>query len=279
MDLIVIPSSGRAKRQQSLFALQKTGITESYKTVVAVYHDEVNQYRRMSYKGKRIKGIELAIVPEEYRGIARKREWILTKLAKKHDAKFVAMIDDDLSFCYRPKIAKPDMPYINTDQYQMHRMVETLTTWLEDGFMHVGLISRQANRNTGIRWLEPGRAMNVHAFNSRYIRKLVNAGQLEFGRLKVMEDFDLTLQLLELGYPNRISCRYAWTTTSSLEGGCSVYRTEEVQAKAAKKLARLHPEYVRLVTKKAKTWKTGLNERIDVQIQWKKAYEAGSPPF
>lgn len=278
MDLIVIPSSGRPKRQQTLFALQKTGITQSYPTVVAVYRDEAEAYRRMSYKGKRIKGVELVIVPDKYRGIARKREWILTKLAQKRGARYVYMVDDDLSFCYRPKIKKADMPYINADPYQMHRMVETLRAWLEEGIAHVGLISRQANRNTGVKWLEPGRAMNAHAYDTLKLQELVDEGSLTFGRVPVMEDFDLTLQLLHAGYANRISCRFAWTTTSALEGGCSSYRTEELQAKAARKLAKLHPGYVRLVHKKAKTWKTGLAERVDVQVQWKRAY-ADAVPF
>jgi hypothetical protein len=271
MDLITIPSSGRAKRQQTLMALHKTGITDSYNTVLVVYKDEVRDYSRPSYKGKRIKNVEVVGVPDEYRGISRKREWIITKLAEKRGARYVAMFDDDLSFCHRPRIAKPDMPYINADPYQMHRMIEMMTIWLENGLVHVGLIARQANRKTGVKWQQPGRLMNAYAYDTVALRNMIMEGDIRLGRVPVMEDFDLTLQLLELGFPNRISCRYGWTTTSNLPGGCSTYRTAELHSNAAKKLARLHKPFVKTVAREAKTWQQGFNERLDVRIEWKKA--------
>jgi hypothetical protein len=274
MDLIVIPSSGRPKRQQTALALQMSKLDQSYRCGVVVYEDEADAYKRMSYKGKRITGLEVFIVPEKFRGISRKREWILTRLAPKLGARYVAMLDDDLSFCHRPVIAKPDMPYINKDPYEMHHMIETLTTWLENGFVHVGLVARQANRKTDVKWQQPGRLMNAYAYNADKINDLIGRGRLELGRVPVMEDFDLTLQLLRLGYVNRISCRFGWTTTSNLKGGCSGYRTEKVQRLAAERLAELHGPFVQTVSRKAKTWKQGFTERIDVRVQWKKAYQS-----
>jgi hypothetical protein len=276
MDLITIPSSGRAKRQQTLTALYRTGITESYDVRVVVYHNEVEDYHRMSYKGKRIKGVEVVGVPETHRGISKKREYIINRLAPKLGARYVAMFDDDLSFCHRPRLAKPDMPYINSDPYHMHRMVEMMTMWLEKGFVHVGLVARQANRKVGVPWQQPGRLMNAYAYDTAAIRNLMLEGDVHLGRVPVMEDFDLTLQLLQLGYPNRISCRYGWTTTSNLAGGCSSYRTAELQARAAKKLAKLHRPFVTMVEREAKTWKQGFNTRVDVRIEWKKALADGN---
>lgn len=280
MDLIVIPSSRRAKRQQTLATFERTGVCESYRVVIAVPEDEVADYKRAAYKGRRIKQstLEDAVigVPSKYNGITRTREWILMKLAPKYDARYVFMIDDDLSICHRPRIAKPDMPYINNNPKQLFRMIETLTTWLENGFVHVGLISRQANRKTGTPWQEPGRIMNAYAYDSLVIRNLRMEQQIAFDRVRVMEDFDLTLQLLRLGYPNRVSCRYAWTQTSNMDGGCSTYRTSEVQAEAARKLVKLHSPFVQLVTKKvAKTWKNKLTVRTDVRVAWQKAMKAG----
>ena len=245
-------------------------ITESYRCGVVVYEDEAEAYKRMSYKGKRITGLEVFVVPEKYRGISRKREYILTKLAPKLGVRYVAMLDDDLSFCHRPMIDKSDMPYINKKPYEMHRMIEMLTMWLENGFVHVGLVARQANRKTGIRWQQPGRLMNAYAYDSQKIRDLEQVGHILFSRVPVMEDFDLTLQLLRLGYPNRISCRFGWTTTSNLKGGCSEYRTEKVQRLAAERLAELHYPFVQTVKRKAKTWK-GFTERTDVRVAWKRA--------
>lgn len=280
MDLIVIPSMGRAKRQQTLACFERTLICDSYQVVLAVPHNEVSKYEAASYKGKRIKRetlkkIEVHGVPKKYSGISRTREYILTELAKQHKARTVFMVDDDLSFCYRPNLSEPDMPYINDDPFGMHCMVETLTMWLEEeNCVHVGLISRQANRKTGIEFQEPGRMMNAYAYDAKAIQKLIKTEQIKLGRVPVMEDFDLTLQLIRLGYPSRVSCQYAWTQTSNIDGGCSSYRTAEVQADAARKLAKLHTPFVDVVERKAKTWKNNLTARVDVRIAWKKCYEA-----
>lgn len=281
MDLIVIPSAGRSKRQQTLACFERTQIVKSYQVVLAVPENEVKKYRRPSYKGKPIKSktmdrVELVSIPESHSGISRTREYILTELAKQRNARSVFMVDDDLSFCHRPDIKQADMPYINSSDYDMHCMVETLTMWIEDGRAHVGLISRQANRKTGIEYQEPGRMMNAYAYDAKLIQKLLKQGKIELGRVPVMEDFDLTLQLIKLGYPSRVSCRYAWTQTSNMDGGCSTYRTAEVQASAARALAKLHAPFVQIVERKAKTWQNDLTERVDVRVAWKKAFEAAN---
>lgn len=274
MDLIVIPSCGRHMRQQTLWVFNKSGISDTYKVVVAVPESQQNKYmNRMAYKGKRVKG-EVIIVPSEWNGISRTRQWILTQLPGDCQRRWgftprtVMMADDDLWFCHRPKIDDPYMPYINTDPYHMHRMIELLTGWLEMGIVHVGLISRQANRILNMRWQQPGRQMNIHAYDVQALRKI----PLKWDRVPVMEDFDITLQLLSLGYVNRISCRYAWTQTSNSDGGCSTYRTADVQAAAAHKLAKLHPGVVKILEKEAKTWKNKLTARVDVRVRWLKAY-------
>lgn len=278
MDLIVIPSMGRSKRQQTLACFERTEITESYSVVLAVPKNELSRYRKPSYKGKPIKSktmnkVNVVGIPEDYAGISRTREYILTTLAKQNKARSVFMVDDDLSFCHRPVLDKPDMPYINSSAYDMHCMIETLTLWIEQGSAHVGLISRQANRKTGIEYQEPGRMMNAYAYDAKIIQKLMTQGKVALGRVPVMEDFDLTLQLIRLGYPSRVSCQYAWTQTSNMDGGCSSYRTAEVQAAAARKLAELHAPFVQIVEREAKTWQNDLTSRVDVRVAWKKAYE------
>jgi hypothetical protein len=100
-----------------------------------------------------------------------------------------------------------------------------------------------------------------------------------FDRLKVMEDFDFTLTLLENGGRNAVTLDYVWNQTGSNQpGGCSDYRTAEVQAKAAKELAKLHPGVVKVVEKEVigKTSWGGMKTRTDVRIQWRKAY-TGKP--
>jgi hypothetical protein len=97
---------------------------------------------------------------------------------------------------------------------------------------------------------------------------------VRFDRLEVMEDFDVTLQLLRLGYKNANLARWCNEQVNSNEaGGCSIYRTMTLQSKCAQKLARLHPAFVKLTQRQTKTsW--GGQPRHDVIVQWRKAFES-----
>jgi hypothetical protein len=87
-----------------------------------------------------------------------------------------------------------------------------------------------------------------------------------------MEDFDVTLQLLRLGYANIVLAQWVHNQRGSgASGGCSTYRTMDMQAKAAKGLAKLHAPFVNVVYKQTShAW--GGQARQDVVIAWKKAY-------
>jgi len=99
---------------------------------------------------------------------------------------------------------------------------------------------------------------------------------IELGRVKVMEDFDVNLQLLKKGLPSKISYYYAQGQGSSnAAGGCSEWRTLEVQSQGAERLKELHPEVVEVVEKETKTaW--GGGTRKDVKVQWKRALKLGA---
>ena len=62
---------------------------------------------------------------------------------------------------------------------------------------------------------------------------------------------------------------------SNKDGGCSTYRTYEIQAAAAEKMARLWPDFVKVVEKKVKGWGP-MSIRKDIRVQWKKAYVSGT---
>jgi hypothetical protein len=89
-----------------------------------------------------------------------------------------------------------------------------------------------------------------------------------------MDDFDLTLQLLRLGFQNRVSNEFCHSQVSHTPGGCSIYRTSAMQTESAHRLARYHPGFVRVVTRRcderSSAWK-GMKERHEVVVQWKKA--------
>jgi hypothetical protein len=217
--------------------------------------------------------VDVAYVPAAYEGIAHTRKWILTDLAMQRGERFVFMLDDDMDFCYRPNMAQPALETIK-DLSRFEAMFDTLEAWLEEGFVHIGLAARQgSNHFLGPEpYRDVTRMMNAYAYNTSVLKEI----GVELGRIPVMEDFDLTLQLLRKGYPNRVSYQYVWNQRGSgAVGGCSSYRTAEMQMNAALQLKNFHPNFVSVVTKTAGTVWKDMEERGDVIVRWQDAYKEG----
>jgi hypothetical protein len=273
--LIAIPSMGRPAKQVTLKNLTSIGMKVKNPVFVCVPE---NQRRR--YETYMRAGAELVTVPDSIRGISPTRKWIMEELSKRDPKRHVLMLDDDMDFCYRPVSCEPTLKTI-TDSDQLQRMVDTLEGWLNEGLVHVGLSARQGNNRpfndeAGVHALHPyrdaTRMMNAYAYD---MGRLPGLG-VELGRMEVMEDFDLTLQLLRKGFPNRVLFDYCWNQRGSgAEGGCSTYRTPEMQAGAAHKLKELHPDFVTVTKKESKessqAWK-GMKERVDVMVKWREAF-------
>lgn len=201
--------------------------------------------------------------PPSVKGIGPTRQWIAEQPG---DNKFV-MLDDDLVFATRrgdePEKFRDSTPEEITDLF--NRVEHML-----DSYAHIGVSTREGgNRDT-----------DSFVFNTRllrilgYRRDVLKDNGVRFDRLELMEDFDVTLQLLRLGYSNiRINWMVHNQRSSNAPGGCSTYRTLEKQSAAARGLAELHPQFVTVVTKQTKTAWNG-QERQDVRIQWKQAYES-----
>lgn len=269
--LICVPSAGRPARQITLRNLRKFKLLD--RTVVCV---PAAQERR--YVLELGEGLVVA-VPDEVVGIAATRQWVLTKYAREEGAKRVLMIDDDMDFCYRPDVKDPKLKIVETKE-KMLDMLARLDRWMDDGFVHVGVSARQGNHNKyigedGVYGLHPyrdaTRMINMYQYDVEALRKL----PIVWGRVPVMEDFDLTLQLLRMDKPNRVFFEYCWNQRDSgATGGCSTYRTAEMQREAARTLAQLHPGFVKPVEKESKdtstSWK-GMKKRMDVVVYWRKA--------
>ena len=143
-----------------------------------------------------------------------------------------------------------------------------------DTYDHVGVSAREGNNRIGVGGLD------LRNDNTRTLRALAYRTDsflgVVHGRVDVMEDFDVNLQILRGGGSNT-SLHY-WAQGQSMTnapGGCSTYRTHEVHERSAEKLAELHPGLVRLRLKENKTDAGGFGTRKEVTIQWKKAYQEG----
>ena len=208
------------------------------------------------YPGK--KGV---LLPPGIETIGQSRQFLVERF---HEP--ICMLDDDLEFAVRrvddPSKFRAPEP---TDILHMFDLLEAES----ENYRMVGVSAREgANRNTALN-IEVGRQMRIHVVDPFYFRK----EGIRYDRVKVMEDFDAILQVLSKGEPNLILNGWVHNQGgSNTEGGCSSYRTPEVQEESAKELAKLWPKYVQCVRKTTKeSW--GGGERTDVRVQWKKCYE------
>jgi hypothetical protein len=177
------------------------------------------------------------------------------------------MLDDDLRFYIRKATNDWHLRYLEAEEYPA--LFGLLDKWLDD-YAHCGISAREGNNRVEHLSVESTRYMRVLAYNLDFF------DGIELGRVKVMEDFDINLQLLKKGLPSKISYYYAQGQGSSnAAGGCSEWRTLEVQSQGAERLKELHPEVVEVVEKETKTaW--GGGTRKDVKVQWKRALKLGA---
>lgn len=199
------------------------------------------------------------------------RQWIVDTHADPDQP--VIMLDDDLGFFKRKDPDKYNlMPISRTPDLEvllgrLHDLVAV------DGYAHAGLCPRQGNnRYFPSVILHAMRINAVHCVNPRKLAEY-NA---RYDAVELMEDYHVVLTLLEAGQDNAVIADGAWDQVkgSGAPGGLTHFRTKEVQAAAAFKLAELHPGYVRVVDKEPKTGQGDQwgGVRTDVRVYWQRAF-------
>lgn len=258
---IYIPSAGRAHRQITLENLPAGWMPN---TTLVVPEGEARRYK------KHITREVGAIIECRHENIGATRQWILDTCKEE----YVIMMDDDLYFYHRKEPFKISLAG-NTREDNGEMIQKLMHAMAVEGYIHVGVAPRPEASFYLCGYKICTRINNVHGYNVPKMRKLRDKIGARFDALHLMEDFHVTLTLLENGHPNKVLLDYVWNQPgSNTEGGCSTYRTAKAQAKAAKTLAELHPDFVKVVEKKVvgKTSWEGMKTRTDVRIQWHKAY-------
>ena len=249
---IWIPTYQRLDKQKTF-----ESIPEVLKDTTKLVVDDCEYKEHAAKYGKKY----VVASPPEIKGLSAKRQWMLENTPDP----YIFMIDDDITFGVRKDGKLPkctDNDFID--------MFDLLESWLEEGFIHVGISQRAFNHLEEKQWTEIGRMCTTYAFNAP---KVLATGA-RFDRIPLMQDFDMTLQLLELGFKNRITFDYCYGQTGSgTKGGCSAYRTGALMEETVKKLAALHPGIVHPTQKKsANEWEGVGNLRWDCNIEWKKSF-------
>lgn len=257
---IYIPSTQRQHKQTTLANLPE----EIHKSVIVVVPpDELTNYVNvLKYQHAEVR----VVAPDIPSGIGHTRQWCCDQ-----EKLVCIMLDDDLTFADRRR----DDPtkFVDASTTNIKLALETMHHRLLTGeYSHIGIAPREGGNRRTEAFSPNTRLLRALGYRTDVMREL----GIRFDDMEVMEDFYVSLSLLTAGTKN---CNVNWMVQnqngSGLQGGCSTYRTMEVQARAAGQLAEKFPEFVQVVEKTTSTaWGKGGATRKDVRIQWKKAYQS-----
>jgi hypothetical protein len=210
------------------------------------------------------KGYPVEVLPKGLSRLSPKREFII----RNSPSDATILLDDDLEFYIRKSHDLWNLR--GPTEIELGQMFNQIFMCLENGeYAHVGVSGREGNNRVTTDFAENTRYCRLLGYHLPTLRAVMKTPFVD-----CMEDFDINLQLLQAGFKNCVY--YYWAQgqkSSNSPGGCSTYRTMEFQADRARELAAKHPNFVTVVQKKTKTaW--GGQERTDVRIAWKKAYES-----
>lgn len=249
---VFILTHGRATaaQQHTGEALAKADIEFKY----VVQQSEVDKWAWCS--------TPIVVLPTHIKDVSATRDYLVHDVGG--DA-HIFMFDDDLRFAARRGDDPQKFTPATADDliFALQYVDEHL-----ERYPMVGLGAREGGNRVTECWLKATRIMRAFGLNRKYLREKM----ITFSPLKLMEDFHVNLQILESG---GVTAVYNDLVTdqvggSNSVGGCSTYRTPELQAESANLLASRHPGVVKVVQKTTKgAW--GGGTRTDVIVQWKQA--------
>lgn len=257
---ILIPSYGRTNRVEVLKYIPEKFLKDTFLCVAEHEHSDY----KANYPDHNVIAIE-----EQGQGMGAVRKALTNR--KYFEDDIVFLIDDDLYFAKRKGDPSKGGPLERvTDKEQMVAVFDKLLYWMiQDKIPQVALAPRNGNNRVDGEHVECCRQT---AFVGLNLNELDGAHY----RLHIMEDLDITLQLLRAGKKNRMLLTHCWDQGSNSAGGCSSFRSPEVQSKGAHSLRDHHPEFVKVVVKNQKQKWFADKEVIhhDVIVQWKKAFSS-----
>jgi len=254
---LYIPTYLRSHRQntvQELNIRHASNKPHMFNLILVVREEEADLYDHWSQYAD--------ILPiSDVSNLAETRRWIIENAT----SRLVGVLDDDCRF-YRRKDQESTKLAISHigDHLKMFQWIKE--SLQEQDIAQAGVSAREGNNHIQDDYRENTRCMRCSFFDRDKLEKHdINYRVFP----DPMDDFDITLQIINKGLKNRVSYEFAQNQGSSNEtGGCESYRTVGYQARTARRLSALWPGYVSAVEKETKTaW--GGGRRLDVRIQWK----------
>ena len=254
---ILIPSRSRPRSMVTPFQIPQKW---REKTSVYVAQEQVNEYRAAN------PSLDIFSVSTLNDLLGRKLEL----MAKDAHEDLVMLCDDDFVFFRRTDPFEPQLRKMEDDDWD--ELVEQIEGLFQgnSNLYGVGVSMRQGNNRLEWNGNENTRLNGCII----YRRDRFLDPRVIHDRTNPMNDFDVNLQLLRLGFDNHLLSEFCYNQAGThTPGGSSDYRTLETQAAAAHKLAELHPGFVNI---RQKANKTGgeFGTRTEVTVFWKKARQS-----
>lgn len=212
--------------------------------------------------------VDYVLLPKKVEGLSATRQWIL-----ENSGRYVMQLDDDFaSFNIKPHM--DDWKLMRASPRQIVDLFNLVDYWITEKVAHAGIMDRVRAATPSTRGQYQTRQLCAQflAYDNRVLRK----EQIRFDRVLLSQDKDVCLQLLELGYENRISRRYSYNCKAGdSPGGCALYRTEKLRREQSDLLANLHPEgIIRQRKKRMKTKGGRVFFRAKNHVNWRLAFGA-----
>lgn len=207
-------------------------------------------------------------VPDWVTNYSQKMQWILDGCEANgySDPKDKALIlDDDLVFSC--KIGERLITERNPDN--LAPMFEELEALLDE-FALVGIHPRQLGHLKKPPYVRNGRVFCVQGINRSKTRGI------KVDQHPILADVVLNCTLLSRGFDNALLTTFFQDHgPSQAPGGCSLYRTAEMQREVVEYVASRWPGFVKVEERRPKVAKWLGDVRYDYRCQWKQLYAAG----
>lgn len=249
---IFITTLGRIDNQITLNNILGTG-----RSITLVVQDYEYRDHKKKYENEQVKVIGL---PKEIKTLGPTRK----HLCETYTNEKIILLDDDLGFFYRDINLKPIK---TTDPNKLNNLFDTVDGYLVK-YAHVGVASgKELGLASGSikfngNFKENHKYMRFLAYNTSLFPKGIKCG-----RVDIMSDYDLNLQLLINGCPNIVLFTYGQQDPppDKQKGGCTEQRNAEKHKIERDKMISWYP---------AGIVKHGLaTSPYSAVCQWKKAYE------
>lgn len=252
---IYILTKNRVDKQITLESIPPEYLDHTYLVCGA---DEIYEHVKL--------GRQCIAVPNSVTNYSQKFQWLIDGKAS-DDRQFI-MMDDDLFF-NRRHVVKPKL--LPVELRDLRRMFGRFKE-MNQQYALSGIHPRQMGHDQPLPQVKNTRLLCVHNINLDLFPKK----RIKVDYFPILADKILNCELLSQGIPNAAITDFTvdWGSVQA-PGGCSDYRTAEMQRQAVQGVADMYAPFAKAVIKKPKAAKWLGEERWDLRVQWKKLYKHG----